>query len=158
MKRSGKRERGQEGKGWRGRISVRTVCAYRRHKKPSQEHLHNLKHSSLSVPTTSVSQHPRTHAMYACTYSKYDSQCMYLLSDFIHLSVKKVETAIKVLVLQHASLGHAVWHLSLHFHHQLQHFVVGFPREENLSSVQLIYGTAHRPHVYTIVILATYYC
>ena len=68
---------------------------------------------------------------------------MYLLSDFIHLSVEKIETAIKVLVLQHASLGHTVRHLSLHFHHQLQHFVVALAGKKDLPSVQLINGTAH---------------
>ena len=56
-------------------------------------------------------------------------------------------------VLEHSLAGHLVGHLPLQLHHHLEHLVVGFAGKQDLSSVELIDGTAHRPHVKTIVIL-----
>lgn len=45
-----------------------------------------------------------------------------------------------------------VRHLALEVHGQFHHVVVGGAGEEDLSGVELVERTAHRPHIDTIVI------
>ena len=59
-------------------------------------------------------------------------------------------------VLEHALPGHAMRHLPLELHHQLEHLVVGLPGKEDLPRVQLKHSAGHRPHVQGIVVLVAY--
>ena len=56
-------------------------------------------------------------------------------------------------ILEHSLAGHLVGHLSLQLHHHFKHLIVGFAGKQDFSGVKLIDGTAHGPHVKTIVIL-----
>ena len=78
-----------------------------------------------------------------CTCKRHLISCTNLFCDFIHFTVEEVEAAIKVVVFEHALLGHTMWHLALDLHHQLQHVIIGLSREEDLPSVELRDGTAH---------------
>ena len=51
----------------------------------------------------------------------------YLLSNFVNFGVEKIEVLIKVPSMKHALPCHAMGHLSLQLHHQLQHLVIAFP-------------------------------
>lgn len=62
----------------------------------------------------------------------------HLLSDFVDFSVKKIEALVKMPAMKHPLSGHAMWHLPLQLHHQLQHLIVALSSKQNLSGVQFI--------------------
>ena len=80
------------------------------------------------------------------------------LSHFIHLMVEEVEVGVKVLVAECALTYQLVRHLAFQVHHQFEHFVVGFPWEHDLASVEFIDGDTGGPQVYTMVIAHAQHC
>ena len=82
----------------------------------------------------------------------------HLFSHFVNLCIEEGEIWVKVLVPKHTPPRQLVGHLSFHLHHQLQHVVVGFAREQDLAGVELIQSAANCPHVHCKVILHTYDC
>ena len=82
----------------------------------------------------------------------------YPFRDFVNLAVQEVEAGIEVLFPEHALPHYPVGNLPSGLHHQLQHLVVALPGEHDLTGVQFVNSTCHRPEIYGVVILATHYC
>ena len=67
------------------------------------------------------------------------------LSNFVHFMIKKVTIFVKVLISQCSFSNHLVGNFTFVVHHQFEHFIVGFSRKHNLSSVELKHCSCHGP-------------
>lgn len=65
-----------------------------------------------------------------------------------------VGVVLKVLVRKGRLLEHLLGEGPLDVHHELEHLVVGAPREQDLARVQLVDDAAHAPHVHGMLCAA----